>query len=141
MSIYVLVLTYVASTIMVVFHSGSATWSAVSGAMTNSGNKKCLVCCVWLWTKCAGQHTKNGSIIMLQVENEYNGGQQDYLEWAVDLGNNQTRSEGTYWSLCHDHAACSLANSQGHKAICTINGFWMDEYNTNPATFTKMDGR
>ena len=54
---------------------------------------------------------------MLQVENEYNGGQQDYLEWAVDLGNNQTRSEGTYWSLCHDHAclfACQFAGPQGY---------------------------
>lgn len=68
-----------------------------------------------------------GPIILLQVENEYNGASQKYLEWAVDMANNLTAKEGAIWSLCHDHSMCTEANAGGHSALCTINGFWMDE--------------
>ena len=72
----------------------------------------------------------------MQVENEYNGGDQNYLDWSIDMANNQTVQEQAYWSLCHDHTMCAKTNhrqsfkpqNKRDRAICTINGFWMDEY-------------
>ena len=72
-----------------------------------------------------------GPIIALQIENEYNGN-QDYLEWSVDMANNLTTDEQATWILCHDLNQCSTANAHGHHALCTINGFWMDEYKSDP---------
>jgi hypothetical protein len=73
-----------------------------------------------------------GNVILLQVENEYHG-DQSYLDWSVSMANNFTLQENAYWSLCHDHTACANTNQAGHRAICTINGFWMDEYEKNPS--------
>ena len=76
--------------------------------------------------------SNGGNVILLQVENEYNGDgtteDQSYLEWAVDVANNLTLNEQALWSLCHDHTLCSEVNARGHRALCTINGFWMDVY-------------
>ena len=77
-----------------------------------------------------------GNIILLQIENEYNGNgaeDQEYLNWAVEMANNCTAHEQATWSLCHDHTMCTATNIAGHRALCTINGFWMDEYTTNPS--------
>ena len=77
-----------------------------------------------------------GPVIMLQVENEYNGGSQDYLDWAVDMATNTTKGLSVPWSLCHDLELCSSVNHRSEasgKAICTINGFWMEEFNKNPS--------
>ena len=38
------------------------------------------------------------------------------------------------WNLCHDIFPCTQVNTDNatgaydYKALCTINGFWMDEY-------------
>ena len=43
------------------------------------------------------------------------------------------------WSLCHDLAQCTAVNRRASgneydfRALCTINGFWMDEYTSNLA--------
>ena len=79
-----------------------------------------------------------GPIIMLQVENEYNGRDEAYLRWAVDMANALTPGSSVPWNLCHDHALCAKVNrdangSYAFKALCTINGFWMEEYQTNPS--------
>ena len=80
-----------------------------------------------------------GNVLMLQVENEYNGGDQSYLDWAVDMALDTTKGEGALWNLCHDHKMCASTNHRGpggdyeFRALCTINGFWMDEYDSNPS--------
>ena len=82
--------------------------------------------------------SNGGPIIMLQVENEYGGSDFPYLKWSVDMANKLTVGESVPWILCHDHAACAKINRDENtgeydfKAICTINGFWMDEYTQNP---------
>jgi hypothetical protein len=40
------------------------------------------------------------------------------------------------WNLCHDVGPCTKVNTNSSggyefKALCTINGFWMDEYDTD----------
>ena len=71
-----------------------------------------------------------GPVVMFQVENEYNGGDETYLKWAVETARNLTTD--VPWILCHDQKSCAALNvdSTGAPAdnvICTINGFWMDE--------------
>eukprot|EP01046_Picozoa_sp_COSAG06_P004719 COSAG06_NODE_202_length_20343_cov_59.390931_3_plen_1016_part_00 len=85
--------------------------------------------------------TAGGNVVMLQVENEYSGGggaggnEMDYLAWSVDMARNLTTA--VPWNLCHDIMPCSQVNHDNdatyaapynYKALCTINGFWMDEY-------------
>ena len=43
--------------------------------------------------------SNGGPIIMVQVENEYNGDDQAYLDWAVEAANNVTQGE-VLWNLC-----------------------------------------
>eukprot|EP01059_Diplonema_ambulator_P003801 TRINITY_DN1349_c2_g1_i9.p2 TRINITY_DN1349_c2_g1~~TRINITY_DN1349_c2_g1_i9.p2 ORF type:complete len:378 (+),score=88.61 TRINITY_DN1349_c2_g1_i9:2729-3862(+) len=78
--------------------------------------------------------TKTGPVVMLQVENEYTGSDMAYLEWAGDTARNITTE--IPWNLCHDLTQCTEINhengSYSEKVICTINGFWMDEYTTDP---------
>ena len=74
--------------------------------------------------------TAGGPVVMLQIENEYNGPDQRYLDWAVDMAINLTTQ--VPWNLCHDHVKCAAVNtasdgSHVNKVLCTINGFWMDE--------------
>ena len=66
---------------------------------------------------------------MLQVENEYTGKDTAYIEWAVQMARNATTL--VPWNLCHDHALCAKVNAAAPaeaRAICTINGFWMDTF-------------
>ena len=76
-----------------------------------------------------------GPIIMLQVENEYNGPDIAYLTWAVAVARNLTTA--VPWILCHDLELCSQINNgstspspdstRAGLAVCTINGFWMEQ--------------
>eukprot|EP00401_Gymnodinium_catenatum_P023232 CAMPEP_0117478922 /NCGR_PEP_ID=MMETSP0784-20121206/11612_1 /TAXON_ID=39447 /ORGANISM="" /LENGTH=89 /DNA_ID=CAMNT_0005273319 /DNA_START=143 /DNA_END=408 /DNA_ORIENTATION=- len=72
---------------------------------------------------------------MLQIENEY-GGQQAYLDWAVDMATNLTKEERVPWNLCHSYRTCFATNNRDgqyrFRALCTMNGFWMDEYEADP---------
>lgn len=52
--------------------------------------------------------TNGGPIVMLQIENEYSGGEQDYLEWSVDMARNLTTD--VPWNLCHDESDCALVS-------------------------------
>ena len=80
-----------------------------------------------------------GPVIMLQIENEYGGPDQSYLEWDVDMARNLTAGYSVPWNLCHDHTKCTAVNHRGpggsyaFNALCTINGFWMEEYDSNPS--------
>ena len=70
---------------------------------------------------------QGGPVIMLQVENEYNGDIK-YLTDVVDAARNVTTD--VPWILCHDEDLCSAVNANGGamgKAVCTINGFWEDD--------------
>ena len=74
--------------------------------------------------------SRGGPVVMLQVENEYNGPDLPYLKWAVEMARNQTTE--VPWVLCHDHAMCTEVNTAANgshvdNALCTINGFWMEE--------------
>ena len=53
----------------------------------------------------------------------------DFRVWTV-FGVSETEVP---WNLCHDHAMCAKVNTapdgrtRVEKALCTINGFWMEE--------------
>jgi beta-galactosidase len=68
-------------------------------------------------------YTQGGPVIMLQVENEYNG-DIIYLKDVVAAARNITTD--VPWILCHDEDLCSAVNADGGgalgKAVCTING-------------------
>ena len=80
-----------------------------------------------------------GPVIMLQIENEYNGNDVEYLEWDVDMARKLTAGSSVPWNLCHDHKNCAKVNHRGpngsytFNALCTINGFWMEETESNPS--------
>jgi beta-galactosidase GanA len=99
------------------------------------------------------QIAPKGNVIMLQIENEYGGpagskggdyppgsDNAKYLGWAVDMARNQTTS--VPWLLCHDVDQCTEINhgnnqpyndtAYDYKALCAINGFWMDENDKDP---------
>lgn len=81
--------------------------------------------------------SNGGPVIMLQVENEFSG-DEVYLRWAVEMANKLTVGSSVPWILCHDHKQCADMNRDpasgkyDFQALCTINGFWMDEYDSNP---------
>jgi beta-galactosidase GanA len=52
-----------------------------------------------------------GPIIALQVENEYNGPDLPYLEWAVATARNLTTA--VPWMLCHDLVLCRCSREGG----------------------------
>lgn len=60
----------------------------------------------------------------LTAENEYNGGDQDYVDWAIDMAYNLTTD--VPWNMCHEEKNCIASGNQ--DIICSINGFWMDEF-------------
>ena len=79
--------------------------------------------------------------LCIHARNEYGGpggskgGEPDYLQWAVDMA--RTATTDVPWLLCHDVDQCTAVNTDNStgtpaykfKALCAINGFWMDEYN------------
>lgn len=129
------------------YFGGIPVWMRESGA-------ECFRCHDPIWEREMGRWvgvvvdkirpqlaTAGGNVVMLQVENEYSGGggaggnEMDYLAWSVDMARNLTVE--VPWNLCHDIFPCSMVNHDNdvnftkpynYKALCTINGFWMDEY-------------
>ena len=82
-------------------------------------------------------HSNGGNVVMLQIENEFaagSGTKQDYLKWSVEHALSLTPKSDVPWNLCHDLTdGCSAVNRNGagaydYQVLCTINGFWMDEY-------------
>ena len=78
----------------------------------------------------AGQlWTQGGPVFMLQVENEYGGSDIKYLADMVAAARALTTD--VPWILCHDVDQCGAVNAQagvaGGAALCTINGFWMEQ--------------
>eukprot|EP01051_Picozoa_sp_SAG22_P024379 SAG22_NODE_6734_length_818_cov_1.000000_1_plen_247_part_10 len=64
-----------------------------------------------------------GNVVMLQIENEYGGGDQVYLQEQVDMARAITTA--VPWNLCHDVAPCTKVNTNSsggyeYKALCTI---------------------
>ena len=55
------------------------------------------------------------------------------------MARNLTAGYSVPWNLCHDHTKCTAINHRGpggkyeFNALCTINGFWMEEYDSNPS--------
>mmetsp|Transcript_25590 Transcript_25590/g.50082 ORF Transcript_25590/g.50082 Transcript_25590/m.50082 type:complete len:1016 (+) Transcript_25590:3-3050(+) len=70
----------------------------------------------------------HGPVIMLQIENEYNGPDAAYLDWSVSMARNLTTK--VPWILCHDVTLCSKLNAGRDRALCTINGFWEDQWSS-----------
>ena len=72
--------------------------------------------------------SQGGPVYLLQVENEYGGGNLSYLRFCVDAARNATTD--VPWLLCHDEDLCAKVNAgsglDGGLALCTINGFWED---------------
>jgi hypothetical protein len=129
------------------YFGGIPTWVRESGAT-------CFRCSDPIWEREAGRWvgvvvdkirpslaSNGGNVVMLQIENEYNGGDpygsdpQGYLQQQVDMARALTTA--VPWNLCHDSSLCTKINTDNStgkysfKALCTINGFWMDEYVTN----------
>ena len=85
-------------------------------------------------------HPQGGNVIMLQIENEWNGPSdevENYLLPTVDAARNITTM--VPWNLCHDQGPCSVINkapgapADGKgRAICTINGFWEELRTSDP---------
>lgn len=91
--------------------------------------------------------SNGGNVLMLQIENEFGGpagskggsypagsDAAKYLGWAVDMARETTTD--VPWLLCHDVDQCTQINHGNSipynqsvydfKALCAINGFWMD---------------
>ena len=85
-------------------------------------------------------HPQGGNVVMLQIENEWNGRSaevHDYLLPTVDAARNITTM--VPWNLCHDEGDCTTVNhapgapADGKgRAICTINGFWEEQRTMDP---------
>jgi hypothetical protein len=73
--------------------------------------------------------TQGGPVYLLQVENEYGGGDVEYLKFCVAAARNETTD--VPWLLCHDEDLCARVNEGSASplgdALCTINGFWEDD--------------
>ena len=121
------------------YFGGIPVWMRESGA-------ECFRCADTIWEKetqrwvaevvnkiSSSLATAGGNVVMLQIENEYNG-DQVYLQEQVDMARKITTA--VPWNLCHDVGPCTTVNTNSngkyeYKALCTINGFWMDEYQTD----------
>ena len=126
------------------YFGGIPVWMRESGA-------ECFRCSDAVWQREMGRWvgvvvdkirpqlaSAGGNVVMLQVENEYSGGggagghDEEYLIWSVDMARRLTTD--VPWNLCHDIFPCTQVNTDNatgaydYKALCTINGFWMDEY-------------
>eukprot|EP00931_Biecheleriopsis_adriatica_P078401 TRINITY_DN51862_c0_g1_i1.p1 TRINITY_DN51862_c0_g1~~TRINITY_DN51862_c0_g1_i1.p1 ORF type:complete len:888 (+),score=109.52 TRINITY_DN51862_c0_g1_i1:39-2666(+) len=113
----------------------------------NFGDIKCFRCADSIWKAEMQRWVANvvdvvrpllqprGNIVMMQIENEY-GGDQDYLDWAVDMANHLTEGEAVPWILCHDYSTCFATNNRNgtykFRALCAMNGFWMEEHRKDP---------
>jgi beta-galactosidase len=86
---------------------------------------------------------KNGGpIILAQIENEYGGDDQAYVDWCGDLVSNELSSTQIPWIMCNGHAAKSTIETC-NSCNCFSDG-WMDrhvqDYPDKPMIFTENEG-
>jgi hypothetical protein len=86
---------------------------------------------------------KNGGpIILAQIENEFSGNDQAYVDWCGSLVSNELFSTEIPWIMCNGHAANSTIESC-NSCNCVDDG-WVDrhlEYHSNqPMIFTENEG-
>ncbi|CAF1207104.1 unnamed protein product [Rotaria sordida] len=86
---------------------------------------------------------KNGGpIILAQIENEYNGNDQAYVDWCGRLVINELSSAQLVWIMCNGHAANSTIETC-NSCNCLDDG-WIDnhrrDYPNKPMLFTENEG-
>ena len=86
---------------------------------------------------------KNGGpIILAQIENEYNGNDQAYVDWCGSLVINEFSSTQIPWIMCNGHAANSTLETC-NSCNCLDDG-WIDrhrhDYPDKPMLFTENEG-
>ncbi|CAF2383629.1 unnamed protein product [Rotaria sp. Silwood2] len=86
---------------------------------------------------------KNGGpIILAQIENEYNGNDQAYVDWCGSLVTNELSSTQIPWIMCNGHAANSTIETC-NSCNCLDDG-WIDHHLHNdpdkPMLFTENEG-
>ncbi|CAF3586180.1 unnamed protein product [Rotaria socialis] len=86
---------------------------------------------------------KNGGpIILAQIENEYNGGDQAYVDWCGSLVTNELSTTDIPWIMCNGHAANSTIETC-NSCNCLDDG-WIDRHRRDspdkPMLFTENEG-
>ena len=86
---------------------------------------------------------KNGGpIILAQIENEYHGLDQAYVDWCGDLVSNELASTEIPWIMCNGRSARSTIETC-NSCNCLDDG-WIDlhrrEYPSKPLLFTENEG-
>ncbi|CAF1034774.1 unnamed protein product [Rotaria sordida] len=86
---------------------------------------------------------KNGGpIILAQIENEYNGNDQGYVDWCGSLVSNELSSTEIPWIMCNGHAANSTIETC-NSCNCLDDG-WIDNHRKyspdKPMLFTENEG-
>jgi beta-galactosidase len=86
---------------------------------------------------------KNGGpIILAQIENEYGGSDQAYVDWCGSLVSNELASTELVWIMCNGHAANSTIETC-NSCNCLDDG-WMDHHRQSspdtPMLFTENEG-
>ncbi|CAF3494799.1 unnamed protein product [Adineta steineri] len=86
---------------------------------------------------------KNGGpIILAQIENEYNGDDQAYVDWCGSLVTNELSSTDIPWIMCNGRAANSTIETC-NSCNCLDDG-WIDHYRRDhpdkPMLFTENEG-
>ena len=86
---------------------------------------------------------KNGGpIILAQIENEYGGNDQAYVDWCGSLVTNELSSTQIPWIMCNGHAANSTIETC-NSCNCLDDG-WIDQhlhnYPDKPMLFTENEG-
>ncbi|CAF0798310.1 unnamed protein product [Adineta ricciae] len=86
---------------------------------------------------------KNGGpIILAQIENEYGGDDQEYVNWCGSLVTNELSSTQIPWIMCNGHAANSTIETC-NSCNCLDDG-WIDrhrhDFPDKPMLFTENEG-
>ena len=86
---------------------------------------------------------KNGGpIILAQIENEYNGNDQAYVDWCGNLVTNELASTQIPWIMCNGRSAGSTIETC-NSCNCLDDG-WIDNHlkksPTTPMLFTENEG-
>ena len=86
---------------------------------------------------------KNGGpIILAQIENEYGGSDQAYVDWCGSLVTNELAPTQIPWIMCNGHSANSTIETC-NSCNCLDDG-WIDRHRqsspTTPMLFTENEG-
>jgi hypothetical protein len=86
---------------------------------------------------------KNGGpIILAQIENEYGGGDDAYVDWCGSLVSNELSSTEIPWIMCNGKSANSTIETC-NSCNCVSDG-WVDQHRRNypdqPLLFTENEG-